>query len=163
MKIEMRIKIKEKINSFKNKRIVKKYPFFLPYNVWTGELDKNYDYSYTYLDTIPTGWRKNALKCAKELVKLYKENGHLDYLKNKYRISQLKEKFGEMRWYDFGAPKEIYDEHLAIIRKYEGRSAFICCDCGRKAEYLSRGYILPFCDKCAGYPTNENEFTLIRR
>lgn len=157
------MKSKDKIIKLQNKIITKKYPFFLPYNVWTDTLDKNYDYSYTYLDSIPTGWKNIALKCARALTKLYKKRGYSDYLKNKYRISQLKEKFGEMRWYDFGAPKEIYDEHLAIIRKWEDRSAYICCNCGRKAKYLSKGYILPFCDRCAGFPTNENEFVLIRR
>lgn len=39
----------------KNKKLVKKYPFLLPRNVWTGEVSEDYDYSYTQADALPSG------------------------------------------------------------------------------------------------------------
>ena len=41
-----------------NKQLCEKYPFLLPRNRWTGLVHPDYDYSYTELDAMPTGWRK---------------------------------------------------------------------------------------------------------
>ena len=46
------------MNKEYNKQLVKKYPFLLPRNRWTGKVPKEYDYSYTELDDMPDGWRK---------------------------------------------------------------------------------------------------------
>ena len=41
----------------KNKELVKKYPFLYPHD-WSGKIIEDYDYSYTELDAIPSGWKK---------------------------------------------------------------------------------------------------------
>ncbi|MDY0291967.1 MAG: hypothetical protein RBR02_06495 [Desulfuromonadaceae bacterium] len=124
-----------------NKELIKKYPFLTPRNVWTGKIVDDYDYSWTKLDEIPTGWRKAfGLQMVEEL-----SNALGDYSKQ-YRVSQIKEKYGELRWYDFGAPEGVHD----IIDKYTKMSRNICIVCGEPATKISVGYICPFCDDCIG-------------
>ena len=80
-------------------------------------------------------------KNARELACLKKNN-----CLKQYRITQIKEKFGGLRWYDNGAPRELYD----IINKYEDLSYRTCIVCGRPAKYISRGWISPYCEDCIG-------------
>ncbi len=63
---------------------------------------------------------------------------------NEYRIIQIKEKFGELRWYDGGAPKEVRE----IIEKYSLMSARICMNCGKPATRITKRWISPYCDEC---------------
>lgn len=96
---------------------------------------------YTELDAMPKGWRKCfGIQMYKEIKASLK--GH-NYLKE-YRITQIKEKFGGLRWYDAGAPEEVNK----IIQKYEYISEKTCIVCGRPATKISRGWISPYCDDC---------------
>lgn len=98
--------------------------------------------TYTELDSMETGWRKAfGIQMCKEIKAALKKN-HCLY---KYRITDIKEKFGGLRWYDAGAPKEVYD----IITKYEQISYHTCIMCGKPATYISRGWISPYCSDCA--------------
>ena len=65
----------------------------------------------------------------------------------KYRIFQIKEKWGYLHWYDSGYPNnsKVYD----IVRKYEQISAKTCVVCGKPATKMSTGWISPYCDDCA--------------
>ena len=56
----------------------------------------------------------------------------------------IKEKYGTLRWYDAGAPKEVYD----IIHKYEELSFRTCIECGKPAKYITQGWISPYCEDC---------------
>lgn len=69
----------------------------------------------------------------------------VDYLE-KYRIAQIKEKYGYLRWYDFGGTEKMNRE---IIPKYTGRSKRTCIMCGTPATKISTGWISPYCDACA--------------
>ncbi len=60
-----------------------------------------------------------------------------------YRILQIKEKFGGLRWYAFGDTKDTSN----IIHKYEGISERTCIVCGKDAKYMSTGWISPFCEE----------------
>ena len=51
-----------------------------------------------------------------------------------------------LQWYDCGAPEEV----RKIVAKYEYISERTCISCGRPAKGLSRGYICPYCEDCAG-------------
>ena len=149
----MNKRIKKKQIKMKNKRLCKRYPFLIPTTRWTGKAswDKkkrkhmtwyNAPYSYTELDLMPEGWRKvfGEQICEEIREALIKVNYLYDY-----RISDIKEKYGSLRWYDFGATEEIYD----IIRKYEKMSEHICLHCGRPAEIISfYGWLEPLCEKC---------------
>jgi len=149
----MNKRIKKKQIKMKNKKLCKRYPFLIPTNRWTGKpcWDKRKrkhmtwytaPYSYTELDLMPEGWRKafGEQMCEEIREELIKVNYLYDY-----RITDIKEKYGSLRWYDCGATEEIYD----IIRKYEKKSEHICLHCGRPATKISLGWISPFCNKCA--------------
>lgn len=100
--------------------------------------------SYTELDAMPEGWRKVfGIQMCKEIkAALKKHKGAL----HKYRITQIKEKFGSLRWYDNWSTEEVSQ----IIRKYESISARTCIDCGKPATKISTGWICPYCDDCIG-------------
>lgn len=124
------------------------------YNFWykvvdwinTKVLDKIFFLpSYTELDAMEPGWRKAfGIQMCKEIKTELKKHKFL----YKYRISQIKEKFGALRWYDNGIPKDckVYD----IINKYEEVSSRTCGICGKPATKISKGWIYPYCDDCIG-------------
>lgn len=130
----------------KNKKLIERYPFLLPRNRFTGEIMEGYDYSYTELDDMPDGWRiAFALEMCEELLSILTEG---DCVAD-YRIIQIKEKFGELRWYASAVPRNILDKYNAFICKYEELSRKTCIQCGAKATKVSKGWISPWCDKCA--------------
>lgn len=106
---------------------------------------------YTELDQMPTGWRKKfGIKMCKEIKRELKKYGYL----RKYRIMQIKEKYGTLRWYDNGSPDGCV---YPIIDKYENISYHTCIECGKPANYLSTGWISPYCKNCIG----DRTYTLI--
>lgn len=149
----MNKRIKKKQIKMRNKKLCKRYPFLIPRNRWTDKpiWDKRIKkrnwwysapYSYTELDAMPDGWRaKFGEQLCEELREELIKANYLD----KYRIMQIKEKFGGLRWYDNGITEEGHN----IIRKYEELSYKTCIDCGRPATKMSVGWISPYCDKCA--------------
>lgn len=130
-------------NQAKNKALIERFPFLMPRNRWTDKIPENFDYSYTELDAMPDGWRKAFGEQLCE--ELRAELVRADYL-DKYRITQIKEKYGSLRWYDLGCTKRMLRE---IIPKYESLSARICIQCGKPATKISTGWISPYCDTCA--------------
>lgn len=139
----MNKRIKKKQRQLKNKKLCKCYPF-LTIRDWN---DKPLGYEFTYLDDMPSGWRRAFGKQMCEDIRrvLIKANYLYDY-----RVVQVKEKFGGLRWYDNGAPSSIYRELQDVIDKYEELSYHTCICCGRPATKISQGWISPFCDRCAG-------------
>jgi hypothetical protein len=127
----------------KNKELVERYPFLLPRNVWTDKLDEDYNYEYTRYDDIATGWKiafgKFLLEDLREaLIKT-------DYL-DKFRFTQIKEKYGSLRLYCNGCPEEVYD----VLQKYEFISEYICIKCGIPHACVvdDYGWYLPLCKDC---------------
>lgn len=93
---------------------------------------------------IPEGWYKAfGEQMIDELNDLLVKYNFVD----DYEIAQVKEKFGELRWQDYGVPEEMYYEYMDWIRTYEKMSYRTCYICGEPATYRSKGYILPFCDE----------------
>ena len=128
----------------KNKELIEKYPWLLPRNRWTGEVIKDYDYSFTELDDMPDGWRiafgeQFCADIQHELDKLKPETAA------DFRIIQTKEKFGQLRFYTNWVTESL-DE---VIRRYENLSERTCIKCGAPATKITTGWISPFCDKCA--------------
>ena len=105
--------------------------------------------TYTELDTMEPGWKKAfGIQMCKDLRKQLWKEGNLF----KYRITQIKEKWGELCWYDTCASKEVYK----IIEKYEKLSRDICIVCGEPATKISGGWISPFCNK--HFPKSSNVY-----
>lgn len=134
---------KKKQLKLRNKKLVKEYPFLLPRNVWTDKISDDYNYEYTRYEEIPKGWRKAF---GKYLLKELKESlvKH-DYLDG-FRFSQIKEKWGSLCLYNFGAPEETHN----VIHKYEYLSGFICMRCGKPDTPIidNYGWYEPICKCC---------------
>lgn len=93
------------------------------------------------LDALDTGWKKKfGIAICKEI----RRSLIKDKLLFKYRISQIKEKFGTLRWYDNVSTDEIFK----IISKYEGISEHTCISCGKPAKYITSGWMCPYCEDC---------------
>lgn len=130
-----------------NRELCKKYPFLIPHNRWTDKIPEDWNYEYTELDDMPDGWRiAFGEQMCEELKDALVAEGGTELL-NSYRISQIKEKYGELRWYDFGNTKKGYD----IINKYAHLSEHTCIKCGAPATQISTGWISPWCDECAEF------------
>lgn len=140
-----------------NRALCERFPFLIPSNRWSGKriseaadgvygLDSpeetpELDYEYTELDAMPGGWRKAFGEQLCEELKA--ELVRADVLDD-YRVVQIKEKFGTLRWYDNGNT----DAGYKIISKYEALSARTCICCGKPATRISTGWISPYCDDC---------------
>lgn len=85
-----------------NKALINEYPFLLPRNRWTDKVSDNYNYSYTELDMgLPNGWR---IAFGDDICREIKEELVKYNFLDKYRITQIKEKWGYLHWYDSGTP-----------------------------------------------------------
>lgn len=127
-----------------NKELIEKYPFLKPKSRRTGKVREDYDYENTELDNMPDGWRIafGEEMCA-ELKVIIEKHGAME----EYVILDIKEKYGELCWYDYGlaSVQEYFDwEH-----KYRLKSRRTCIRCGNKATKISTGWISPYCDECA--------------
>lgn len=146
----------------RNKKLCKRFPFLIPTNEWSGKRitdccgpdgeegywpgspdhHPDYDWEYTKLDDMPEGWRKAfGEQMCEEIMQELVEHNCVD----KYRVTQIKEKYGELRWCDFGGTDKIFRE---IIPKYEELSKRTCINCGAPATRISTGWISPWCDQC---------------
>ena len=136
---------KEKKIIKENKKIIKEFPFLLPKNRFNGRVSYDYDYTYTELDDMPEGWRNTfGIEMCEKIKKCLLK---ADYL-NKYRITQIKEKWGTLRWYDNGVPSSISDEFDSIIRYYEDKSMLVCIHCGKPTKYIiTSGWVEYICEE----------------
>lgn len=140
-----------------NKRLCDKFPFLIPSNRWSGKkinsgedgywpgnqgVIPKWNYEYTELDDMPDGWRMAfGEQMCEEILEELRANNMVD----KYRILQIKEKYGQLRFYDNGFTQHGYD----IISKYTEISERTCINCGKPATKISTGWISPWCDDCA--------------
>ena len=136
-------------------KLIERFPFLIPRNRWTGKVPEDYDYSYTELDSMPDGWRKAFGEQMCEDIR--EELVRAEYL-DQYRITQIKEKYGTLCWYDFGCTERMLRD---IIPKYEHLSARTCIRCGNPATKVSTGWISPYCDTCAGKISHAERFISI--
>lgn len=127
----------------KNKKLVEKYPFLLPRNVWTDKLIPDYDYEFTNYDDIAIGWKIGFGEfLLEDLREALVKTNYLD----KFRFTQIKEKYGSLRLYCNGCPEEVYD----VLQKYEFISEYVCIYCGSPHACVvdDYGWYLPLCNDC---------------
>lgn len=129
-----------------SRRLIAEYPFIAPWYFRDGETfpppqDTGESYVPSFLDDMPDGWRENfGEQLCKELKEAIVKAGKLDT----YSILQVKEKYGELRWYDTGGTAET----CAIKQKYIDLSSHTCIMCGKPAKYITTGWIEPYCEDC---------------
>ena len=121
-----------------NKTLIERYPFLRPRETHSS------NFVSTILDDMPAGWRAAfGEDLCKEIMEELVQNNCVD----SYQILQVKEKYGELRWYSQGGTERIHHE---IIPKYENMSWRICIQCGQTATLISKSWIAPWCVDCAG-------------
>lgn len=95
-----------------------------------------------WLDDMPEGWASSfGIDMCEEIKQALVEENLLD----SYSIIQIKEKFGELRWYDNVSFPKINN----IIEKYRQKSIRTCIKCGKPAVKVSLDWISPWCADCA--------------
>lgn len=142
-----------------DKELMERYPFLIPRNRWTDEIVPIGEYGEgTELEAMPDGWLKafGEQMCEDIYQCLLKAN----YV-NDFRVLQIKEKFGELRFYHNGVPSEIYEELADIIDRYCVKSFQTCIICGVPADGYTMGWISPYCNEHANgkklYPFETTE------
>lgn len=125
-----------------NKMLIEYFPFLQPRNVWTDKIFEDYDYDYILgVGDLPYGWERLFLLYCKHLkIELDKFT-----FTDKFRFSQIKEKYGDMRLYNNGYPKDSKCFDLESI--YSHLSTYICQECGKPAKYESIGWIAQECEE----------------
>lgn len=99
---------------------------------------------YTELDSMDKGWRESfGMNFCKDLRKALIKTGGYKLL-FRFRILQIKEKYGRLEVYCIG----YNDEINKVISKYSKLSEKICIRCGKPATWISKGWISPYCDDC---------------
>lgn len=127
-----------------NKRLIKEFPFLLPRNRFTDKKMKNFDYTWTELDNLASGWKDSfGLELCENLKRLLVKANFL----KKYRIIDIKEKYGTLRLYSNGVPEEISDEYETLINYYEDKSQLVCHICGKPSKYVTDGWIEYLCEE----------------
>ena len=92
---------------------------------------------------MPEGWWKAF---GKQMVKeIEDEIGGWDDEELKDFDITVKEKYGELRVY-YTVGNDTLDK---IFYKYEQLSKKTCILCGRPASWISKGWIVPYCNECA--------------
>ena len=131
-----------KLEKFEYENLINYFPFLYPRNVFTDNRIENYNYDWCLgVDELPQGWVRLFLLFCKHL---RKELIIHNYLK-KFRFTQIKEKYGDMRLYNNGYPKDSKGDELESIYSY--LSIYVCQTCGEPAKYESRGWICQECEE----------------
>jgi hypothetical protein len=65
-----------------------------------------------------------------------------------YRVVQVKEKFGTLRYYIDGVPNELFDAIYARIGQAERESSITCETCSGPGELRNNGWLKTLCDTC---------------
>ena len=124
-----------------NKLMIEEFPFLLPRNRWTDEVSEDFSYSYNEFSWMPHGW---AAAFGWQMLCEIKEQLIKENFLDKYRITQIKEKYGSLRWYDRVSSQALTN----IIIKYCRLSSRICIHCGKVAKYETRGWVECLCEDC---------------
>jgi hypothetical protein len=98
--------------------------------------------TYNEWEAVEPGWNKAF---GKQFLKELKQQLIKDKMLYKWRITDIKEKWGMLQLYCNYGSKELYQ----IIRKYENLSWNYCIHCGKPTEVISTGWISPYCKECA--------------
>lgn len=126
----------------RNKELCERFPFLIPYSIWTGEIIDGYEYEYTILDEMPGGWRTAfGEQMCQEVLDAISINDWKEY----YHVVSIKEKYGELVWHGNFTSTQLMD----VLEKYTKLSRHTCITCGKPATKISLGWIAPYCDRCA--------------
>lgn len=108
--------------------------------------------TYTELDALKYGCYGWYKRFGKQLINDMKKQLKKDKMLYSFRITQIKEKYGQLCIYCGTASREMYD----LINKYSSMSEHICIECGEDADIITTpyGWQCPYCNNC--YNKNHN-------
>ena len=149
-----------------------RYPFLVPRNRWTGQaiwyddiddaminesradfgVPRARPFGSTELDALPAGWlARFGLEICEDMRTVLGNSKESADPMSGYRIDQIKEKYGTLRWYSHGAPADVDDDEHLLIALYEAMSARTCLRCGGMDRVRTTGgWISPQCFPCRG-------------
>lgn len=128
-----------------NYQILQKYPYLHDPGVYSYATRPD----ETWVDDVPVGWRPRFFALC-DFINETLEKHHLPL--DKFKVIQVKEKFGALRMYwatEPEVPKQAYQTIHDAIDRCEVETARMCWQCGEPAQWHSRGWILPYCEKHA--------------
>ena len=151
--IQILVKIKDETDknnygfSYHTVNLIKNKFYYNLYKIakWVDEkiLDKIFILpTYNEWEAVEPGWNKAF---GKQFLKELKQQLIKDKMLYKWRITDIKEKWGRLQLYCNYGSKELYQ----IIHKYERLSWDYCIRCGKPTEVISTGWISPYCKECA--------------
>ena len=116
----------------------------------------DFENPHTQMVNMPIGWRKSfgmdfLNEVAYVLNKKVVANNEEKY---SFRITCIKEKFGELRVYTNLHFKELDN----VFEKYRKLSRITCAHCGAPATKITTDWITPFCDSCIPKWKNGKEY-----
>ena len=91
-------------------KLVERYPYLLPRNVFTDKLPDDYAYDRILHTEIPKGWNRLFLQMCEDIRQPLIDDDYLD----KFRFTQVKEKYNRLECYNRGASEEVN----TILEKY---------------------------------------------
>ena len=130
---------------FNNKKeVLEKYPWLTVRNRWSDEVVE--DITEFDIMEVPQAWKDSFIpNLIEELDQLLKKVNFVD----EYRITQVKEKYGILHWYDNGFPEQHYSELEDIIERYREISEYTCVVCGKydpkEVRFCEDGWISAYC------------------
>lgn len=138
-----------------NKALCKRYPFLIPRDGWRDSAEwMRKPYDWTLVESFPRGWWKafGIMLCEEVREECLKYN----YL-YELRFEEVKEKFGLLRIYTNGVPRESKID--SIIEDYSCLSENICMGCGRPDIHMLNygGWLMPYCRDCFSKILDKNK------
>jgi hypothetical protein len=125
--------------------MIPKYDWLVIRNRWTDKVVEELR-DRSELDDMPKGW---YIAFGEQMIDELNELLVKANFTDKYRILQIKEKYGQLRWYENGIPKSIFNEYNELMKKYTRLSEVTCIVCGDKGEIIcNNGWYMPLCKKC---------------
>ena len=124
-------------------QLSKDFPFMVAKSVWDDEVCLDDDGNeYGFPCECGDGWYQLLHNLCQEITDYYNEKGADT---SKIHILQIKEKFGELRFYHNGLIEGSED----IIDKYTDISLQTCMSCGNKGKLRNYGgWLTTLCDSC---------------
>lgn len=115
----------------------------------------------TWFDDIPVGWAgRFGLEICEDIRTVLERADESGSALERYRLDQIKEKYGTLRWYDgniFNGDGHTYDDMHNLNGLYESLSGATCIECGDITDVwmTSGGWISPMCYKCMRASTRD--------
>jgi hypothetical protein len=125
--------------------LIEQYPWLNPREDWSDDYIQFEDGDHwTEIDNLPEGWKEGFIEDM--LAEIDEVLNEYDCIED-YRVLDVMEWQGELRWKHAGFPLEAKSDLDKIIKLYRKVSMETCMECGRVGKaYQIDGNIIIACD-----------------